>query len=205
MNKSRFNSLTVALVAAGSCFAAVFVAEAQTVGQPGAARQPTGSPNSPANVAAEREQIWDSPDMLRARAWLKDYCGKSVKVTPEMAKQFETELANMSPNQMRLWLMKFDEQEQQRQQQSAMFQQANAAGLQQAMAAHRQTQQGYAAINQAETAATQNAQGQINEQREAAQNAQENKMLYQSGPYSSPYSFGPYGYGGIQYHYHLYQ
>ena len=95
----------------------------------------------------------------------------------------------MSPNQMQLWLMKFDEEEQQRQQQYAMFQQANAAGLQQAMAAHRQTQQGYAAINQAETAAAQNAQGQINEQREAAQNAQENKKLDQSGPYpySSPY------------------
>ncbi len=207
MNKSRLNFLTVALIAAGSCFAAVVIAEAQPAVQPSATRQPTGTPSSPANVAAEREQIWDSPDMLRARAWLKDYCSKSVKVTPEMAKQYETELANMSPNQMRLWLMKFDEEEQQRQQQSAMFQQANAAGLQQAMAAHRQTQQGYAAINQAETAAAQNAQGQINEQREAAQNAQQNKMLYQSGPYpySSPYSFGPYGYGGIHYHYHLYQ
>ena len=111
--------------------------------------------NSPAEINAEREKIWNSSDMLCARAWLKDYCSKSAKVTPEMAKQYETELANMSPNQLRLWLLKFDEDEQQRQQQYAMFQQQNAAGLQQAMATHKQTQQAYSALNQAGTAAAQ--------------------------------------------------
>lgn len=170
-----------------------------------ATRVPT-APNAQ-ELAKEREQIWNSPDMLRARAWLKDYCSKSVKVTPEMAKQYETELENMSPNQMRLWLMKFDEDEQQRQAQYAMFQQANQAGLQQAIAAHRQTQQGYAALNRAQTAAAQSAEQQITEQRENAQQNADDRSLYQSpNPYGYGYGYGYGGYGApIQYHFHMYQ
>jgi hypothetical protein len=200
--------------------AAILVALCSLIGVPFASAQnirpnvTTATAPAPANMDAEREQIWNSPDMLRARAWLKDYCSKSVKVTPEMAQQYEAELQNMTPNQMRIYLMKFDEEEQQRQQQYSMFQQANEAGLKQAMAAHRQTQQAYAALNQAQTASAQNAQQQITEQRETAQTDQENKRLNQSGPYPSGYGYGPYGfspyaggyggYGGVQYHYHLY-
>ncbi len=176
-----------------------------------AKRLPT-SPSNAQAVQAEREEIWDSADMLRARAWLKDYCSKSAKVTPEMAKQYEAELANMSPNQMRLWLMKFDEQEQMRQQQYAMFQQANSAGLREAASLHRQTQQEYAAANQAETAAATHEEGAITEQRESEQNAQQDRM-FDSNPYGNPYGYGgvyggyggPYGVGGgVQYHYHFY-
>jgi hypothetical protein len=169
-----------------------------------AARQPTSPANAQA-IQAERDEIWNSPDMLRARAWLKDYCSKSAKVTPEMAKQYETELANMSPNQMRLYLMKFDEQEQMRQQQYAMFQQQNSAGLREAAAMHKQTQQGYAAMNQAESAAANQEEGTITEQRESEQNAQQDRM-FDSNSYGYPYGSGgyggPYG-GGIQYHYHF--
>jgi hypothetical protein len=175
--------------------------------------QSTTTTAAPTSMDAEKEQIWNSPDMLRARAWLKDYCSKSAKVTPEMAKEYEAELANMTAKQMKIYLMKFDEEEQQRQQQYAMFQQANQAGLQHAMAVQRQTRQNYAAMNQGETAAAQNAQQQINEQREAAQQAAEDKRLEQSTyPYGTGYGYGPYGfspyapygYGGVHYHYHLY-
>jgi hypothetical protein len=167
-------------------------------------RQPTSPANAQA-IQAEREEIWNSSDMLRARAWLKDYCSMSAKVTPEMAKQYETELANMSPNQMRIYLMKFDEQEQARQQQYAMFQQANSAELRQAAAMRKQTQQAYAAINEGESAAANQEERDITEQRESEQNAQQARML-DSGPYSYGYGNGgyggPYGYGGIHYHYH---
>jgi hypothetical protein len=169
-----------------------------------AKRLPT-SPSNAQAAQAERDEIWNSPDMLRARAWLKDYCSKSAKVTPEMAKQYETELANMSPNQMRLYLMKFDEQEQMRQQQYAMFQQQNSAGLREAAAVHKQTQQGYAAMNQAETAAATQEEGTVTEQRESEQNAQQDR-IFDSSPYGYQYGNGgyggPYG-GGIQYHYHF--
>src|SRR3954451_15450805 len=148
MSTSLVRLSAALFLAVGMYFGNALVVKAQAPAHAVAAvRKPTTT--SQENVQAERDQIWNSADMLRARAWLKDYCSKSAKVTPEMAKQYESELANMSPNQMRLYLMKFDEEEQQRQQQYAMFQQANTAGLQEAVAAHRQTQKGYAAMNQA--------------------------------------------------------
>jgi hypothetical protein len=196
-------------------FGAAAAANRQAVTNMGTATTSNAAvPADAAAMEAEKEQIWNSPDMLRARAWLKDYCSKSVKVTPEMAKQYEAELASMTPNQMRIWLMKFDEQEQQRQQQTAMFQQHNEYLMQRAMAAHRQTQQGYAAMNQAESSAAQNAEQQINEQRAQAQQNQENKQLDQTPYYGGPYGgyfygaspgYGPWnGGGGVHYHYHMY-
>jgi hypothetical protein len=212
MTSSMSSLRLVTIVAAFIGVAGVRFASAQNI-RPNVTTVTTGpSTSAPANMDAEREQIWNSADMLRARAWLKDYCAKSAKVTPEMAKQYEAELASMTPNQMRIYLMKFDEEEQQRQQQYAMFQQGNQYAMQQAMAAHKQTQQAYAALNQSQTAAAQNAQQQVSEQRENAQSNQENKRMDQ-GTYPSypggygygPYGFSPYGYGGgVQYHYHLY-
>jgi hypothetical protein len=149
---------------------------------------------------AEREQIWNSPSMLRARAWMQDYFSKSAKVTPEQAKEYLTELQNLTPAQMRLWLLKFDHEEEQRQQQQQLWQQAHAAALSRAMAANQATQQAYTAINRGENQAADVAQAQINEEREAQQNMAEAKQLEPVGPY------GPlgYGYGGLHYHYHLY-
>lgn len=211
--------VSIILAATGLALAIASGSNAQVSRQPATAAAPaTTAAAAPqktqAELAAEREALWDSPDMLRARAWLKDFCSKSAKVTPEMAQAYQKELQNMSTTQLKLWLLKFDEEEQNRQAQYQQFQQANAAGLQQAMAAHKQTQQAYAAINQAESQAAQNAQGEINEQRAQAQQAQENKQLEMStpGPYGGyygggtygPYGGYPYGGGGIQYHYHLY-
>ncbi len=206
-----FSVVTTSVI--GTCITSVAAPPQKAGAIVSAKRQPTNPGNTQA-VQAEREEIWNSPDMLRARAWLKDYCSKSAKVTPEMAKQYENELANMSPNQMRLYLMKFDEQEQMRQQQYAMFQQANSAGLKEAVAIHRQTQQGYAAMNQAETAAATQEEGSITEQRESEQNAQQDRMSdmnsygnpYMNGGYGGGYGYGaPYGFGGgIQNHYHFY-
>lgn len=208
MNAQSCRLATNALIAASVTLAAALVATAQSP----APTSGTSKPQSQAEINAEREKIWNSSDMLRARAWLQDYCSKSAKVTPEMAKAYQTELQNMSPTQLKLWLLKFDEQEEQRQQQYQMFQQANTAGLQQAMAAHKQTQQAYSALNQASTAAAQGEQADINAQRANAQSNAENKQIdqqtpygYYGGPYGGAFGgYGPYG-GGVQYHYHLYQ
>jgi hypothetical protein len=137
---------------------------------------------------------------LRARAWLQDYCSKSAKVTPEEGKRYMAELEKLTPIQMKLWLLKHDEAEQQRQQQIGFWQQAHAAGLSQALAANRATQQSYAAINQEQNEAASVAEQQINQQEQDAQNMAEDKQIG-LGPYS-PYGFG--GYGGVHYHFHLY-
>jgi hypothetical protein len=149
---------------------------------------------------AEREQIWNSPSMLRARAWMQDYFSKSSKVTPEQAREYLTELQNLTPAQMRLWLLKFDHEEEQRQQQQQLWQQAHAAALSRAMAVNEATQRAYSAISRGENQSAAVAQQQLNQQQQAQQNMAEAKQLEPVGPYGG---LG-YGYGGLHYHYHLY-
>jgi hypothetical protein len=154
-------------------------------------------------MAADREQIWNSPNMLRARAWIQDYFSKSAKVTPEEARTYMRELENLTPVQMKLWLIKFDHEEEQRQQQYAFWQQTHAANLAQARAINQATQRAYADINREETEAAVQAQQQINEQRQASQEMAADKQLE---TYGRPYGIygNPYGYGELHYHYHLY-
>jgi hypothetical protein len=187
-----------------TCFLVAVAIHAQVPSSSSDAQYNSEQPANPANLEAERERIWNSPDMLRARAWLQDYCSKSAKVTPEQGRRYMQELANMTPSQMELWLLKHDHAEQLQQQQYAFWQQAHAAGLSQALAANRATQQAYAAINREQSEAAGVAQQQIEEQSQAAQAAGEEKQLELNAPYG-PYGTYAYpGYGGIHYHFHLY-
>jgi hypothetical protein len=186
-----------------TCFLVAVAIHAQETSS-GGAQYDSGQPADQASLEAERERIWNSPDMLRARAWLQDYCSKSTKVTPEQGRKYMQELANLTPSQMELWLLKHDHAEQQRQQGYAFWQQAHAAGLSQALAADRATQQAYARINQEQSEAAGVAQQQIDEQSQAAQTASEDKQLELNAP-SGPFGTYAYpGYGGIHYHFHLY-
>jgi hypothetical protein len=167
------------------------------------ATSPTAAaPKAHAPMSAEQEAIWNSPNMLRARAWLQEYCETSKKVTPEEAQQYTDELEHMSPVQMKLWLLKFDEEEDQKKQQRAFYQQAQTVMLKQAKAADLATQKSDSEIESEETAAASEEQGQVNEQ-EA--NEQQNQDVKQAGPYT-PYGQGYYpgAGGGIHYHFHLY-
>jgi hypothetical protein len=160
----------------------------------------------PANMDAERAKVWNSPNMLRARAWLYDRISKSAKITPEEGRKYIKVLENMTPDEMKLWLLRFDQEEEQRQQQHAFWQQGQQALASRAIAAHRATRQAYANINQEETAAAQQEQGQLNEQTAARQERGfDNQFVpYGPNPYS-PYGYGlDPGYGGIHYHFHTY-
>lgn len=203
MNTPRPKTISAVLVVVGLCLAVVFASHAQSPRPVGQAAKPALAPaGSAAAVNAEREQIWNSPNMLRARAWLQDYCSKSAKVTAEMAKEYQTELANMTPAQMKLWLTKFDEEEETRQQKYTMWQKAHTSALNQAMAADQATNKTLAGINQEETEAAGEAQQQINEQQQFAQTEEANKQIETAGAYG-PDGYNP-AYGGIHYHFHLY-
>src|SRR5687767_14699015 len=154
---SRIASCLVALMMASTLVAAMAVAQTLTP-TPSSAEappvvndQPALTPTQPATRApypttsatemdAERAKIWNSPAMLRGRAWLHDYCARSAKVTPEQAQEYMTELQNMSPSQMKLWLLKFQEQEEMIHQQQAMFNAHRQAGVQQAVGVEKATQ-----------------------------------------------------------------
>lgn len=181
-----------------------------------AAATPAAAPapyHAGANAAqdAERAKIWESPQMLRARAWVKDYTSHSAKITPAEAKEYEAELANLSPKQMKLWLLKFQHEEEQIQQQQQMFNNARQADVGQAMALHKQMKKSYADINADETAAAQTAEGSIKQQQQFSQEDALQKSAdrdaadtsLETAPFYGGYGgYGGYGYGGVHYHFH---
>jgi hypothetical protein len=162
------------------------------------------------NTNAEREKIWNSPSMLRARAWVQEYCQRSAKITPEEAKQYMTELKNLSPVQMKLWLLKFQHEEDMIRQQQADFERSRQASLAQAGMYRQQYQQAGANINRDETMAAeaeeQSLQTQALEASERAQNKQTDLNMSAArtddplgggygGLYGWGYPLGGYGYG----------
>ena len=237
---SRIASCVVGLMMASTVVAAVAFGQTPTTNNAGAeapkavttspATKPAPYPGAADSAAmdAERAKIWNSPAMLRGRAWLQDYCARSAKVTPEEAKQYMAELENMTPSQMKLWLLKFQEQEEMLHQQQAAFNMQRQAGVQQAMGVEKATQQAYANINQDETEKAQTAEQSINEQQQFSQQmglqksadrdyaATMNSMPWgmawanQSpwGPYAGYPMGGPGAYGGggaghYHVHYHI--
>lgn len=200
-NRTRVVVGTTLVVA--TCLVAILVSGSTELAEV-RAQQPSLSisPGTSPAMDPEREKIWNSPSMLRARAWLQDYCRVSKKFTPEDEKKYMAELENLTASQMKLWLLKFDQEQESRQQQYHVWQQAHDTAMQRAMAADRATQQSYAAINQEENAAAGEEQAQLNEQQDIQQTLAGDKELDETGPY------GPYGgypwYGGIHYHFHLY-
>ncbi len=117
-----------------------------------------------------------------------------------------TEWQNHPPAQMKPWRLKFDQEEEARQQQYAFWEQAHNAAMSRAMAADQATQKSYSAINHEENQAASGEQQQLNQQAADVQSNKQTKQIENSGPYG-PYGtngYGPYGYGGIHYHFHLY-
>jgi hypothetical protein len=172
----------------------------------------SSTPSTPA-LEAERAKIWNSPAMLRARAWAQEYCQESAQITPEEARDYMTELSRMSPTQMKLWLLKFNHEQEMVHQQQAAFNAQRQASVQQAMSMNQSIQQAYGRINQDDTEAAQTEQASINEEREnAQQNAAEKQgtmSVYGGGALGLGYGGLGYGYpyGGAlapaEYHYHF--
>lgn len=206
MNAPQRRITVATVIVVVSCFALALASNAQTrptATTPGLTIQSTtAAPKANSAMSAEQLAVWNSPNMLRARAWLQEYCNTSKNCKPGDYEKYAAELENMSPTQMKLWLMKFDEEEDQKKQQRAFYQQAQSTMLSQAKAADKATQQSYAAIEKEETKAANEDQSQLNEQKQNVQQMQDDKQM---GPYT-PYGQGYYpGVGdGLHYHFHLY-
>src|SRR3972149_3404484 len=208
MNAPQRKLVGSILAVTAACLVAALASHAQTIRPttptvatppPRTSTQPAASA-SPASMDAERAQIWNSSNMLRARAWLQEYCATSKNCKPGDAEKYMSELQNMSTTQMKLWLMKFDEEEEQKQQQRAFWKQAQATAMAQAKSGDRATQKSYAAIETEETGAANQEQSELNEEQQHEQTMQDDK---QAGPYT-PYGQGYYPGGGVHYHFHMY-
>jgi hypothetical protein len=150
--------------------------------------RPTVAP-SPA-IDAEREPIWNSPNMLRARAWLREYFDRSAKISPAERREYMNRLQNLTPSQMKLWLLKFDREEEVRRQQYALFDQARAAAIARARLMEEAARQSYGVINFSESQAAVNQLQQLNSQA-ANENIQvDTRELENAGP---DLAYGPHG------------
>jgi hypothetical protein len=161
----------------------------------------TSTTSAAANTDAEREKIWNSPSMLRARAWVQEYCERSAKITPEEAKQYQTELANLSPVQMKLWLLKFQHEEDTIRQQQADFERGRQASLAQASMYRQQYQQAGDNINRDETMAAENEEQSLQTQAAEASQRQDQKQqdLAISAAQTDDALGGGYGAWGLGY------
>jgi hypothetical protein len=216
---ATFSALAIVLgiVAAASSQPTSSPSPLPTAGEAAAAAPAPSTQSTPA-MDAERAKIWNSPRMLRARAWVQEYCERSARITPTEAQQYMTELEHLSPVQMKLWLLKFDAEEEMIRQQQTAFNQARQGGVNAAIGMARQTDQAYAHINQDETTAAASEQKSINTQNQLGneremQNTQAQDNLMQS-MYTQPGYFGgypPYGYapyagaGAFHVHYHVHR
>lgn len=158
-----------------------------------------------ANPTAERDAIWNSASMLRARAWVKEYCDRSAKISKQEEKKYLAELAALSPTQMKLWLLKFDDEHQQLKQRQALWQQAHHAALSQAMAADKAAQSSMASISQGESASANLEQQRLKTLQAQANEASQEKRSELADD-AAPWSPGYLGLfpGGYHVHYHLY-
>lgn len=62
------------------------------------------------DIDAEREKVWNSPEMLAARAELELTFKRSAKITDEQAAKYMADLKAKSPDNMRIWLIQYQEQ-----------------------------------------------------------------------------------------------
>jgi len=157
-----------------------------------------------------REKLWNSPEMLHARAWLESYFRVAKKYSPQQAAEYRKTLANMSAPEMELWLMKFEHDRALARAQEAAFNQQRRAAVAQDEAQLAQERQALKNVNRDENRAANQQEKVITEERQQAernyrQNAAEQSALVDE--YNRPYV--PYFYGGgysgpaaVHYHFH---
>ncbi len=192
MNRISFSSACATLLLLGI----VTVASSQAPSSQPIAAPRTGAAASDPTTAAEKEKIWNSPTMLRARAWVQEYCQRSAKITPAQEKEYMTELQNLSPVQMKLWLLKFDHEEEMIRRQQADFERSRQAGVSQALTVDRNTEKAYADINRGENEAAQTEEQSVRTQDALAAQRSSNKQDELSADASGADSLGGYwGYG----------
>jgi hypothetical protein len=75
--------------------------------------------SSSADFDTERDKIWNSPEMVEARAHVELTLKRSAKVTDEQAAKYMADLKAMSADDMQIWLIQHQEQRAQVQREEA--------------------------------------------------------------------------------------
>ena len=163
--------LAAPVLAAGNAFE---LAQAQEIGAPAISPPPSDeryAEEAPSKEAmeAEREAIWDSKEMVEAREWLVDHMARSARITPSQSKRYMEELERLSAQQLKLWLITFEEQQAERARQRESFERARQQSVDNAMRENRATQQAAENINRTRTEAAKMAQESMQNQQRATE------------------------------------
>jgi hypothetical protein len=215
MNKKLTSPIAVTIAAI--CLGGVAFSQIKIAGPTSIRSQPTAATAesvqatpSPATMSAKKKKIWNSPTMLHARAWVQEYCQRSAKITPVEARQYMEELEKLTPAQMKLWLLRFDAEQEHIRAQQAAFDQHRQAKVKQAISVEKQTRKEYADINRGENEAAGQEEKSLAKEKQFSnqmmeQNASERTQAADTmlNPYGAFGYGGHSGYGGYHVHYHI--
>ena len=104
--------LAIFLLGGSGCVFAEDTAKAKQLVDQKTSKSASKKATPTAIAQSDREKIWTSPEMLRARAWLEEYFRVSKKYTPEQKKEYRKHLESMTAPQMEIWLMQFEQERQ---------------------------------------------------------------------------------------------
>lgn len=122
----------------------------------------------------ERQKLWDSPEMVEAREWLLDHMARSAQISPSQSKRYMEELERLSAEQLKLWLMTFEEQQAERTRQREGFERGRQQSVENAMRQNEARQQSGQNINRTRDEAARMAQENMrNQQREAQERSRQ--------------------------------
>ena len=144
-------------------------ATAPAVSPPPADERYTEEAPSKEVLEAQRQAIWDSKEMLEAREWLVDHMARSARITPSQSKRYMEELERLNAQQLKLWLITFEEQQAERARQSETFERARQQSVDNAMRENQATQQAAENINRTRSDAAKMAQESLNNQQRATE------------------------------------
>lgn len=121
-----------------------------------------------------RQKLWESPEMIEAREWLLDHMARSAQISPSQSKRYMEELERLSAEQLKLWLMTFEEQQAERARQREGFERGRQQAVENAMRQNEARQQSGQNINRTRDEAARMAQENMrNQQREAQERSRQ--------------------------------
>jgi hypothetical protein len=117
---------------------------------------------------AERLKIWNSPEMMEAREWVRDHARRSVRFTPQDAEIYLARLRQMSPSQMQEWLRRYHAKQASIARSVEVSKAARQRSIARAQAWHQNVRQSYANIKLGQDQASLMARNQYELQQFAA-------------------------------------
>lgn len=194
-----------------SVFCGALSADATNEKTPGAKASQSPASSNPVQAAAkqastpgvqtasakereERDKIWNSPEMKKARAWVDDYLRVTNKYTPEQKAEYKKHLALLTAPQMEMWLMRFEHDQDAAKRRESGFQAARNAGLARDEAAIKQNQKELSDIEKGENTAAADEEKRLKSEQTFARSMYKQKQR-EATRMLEEYSSGGFGWG----------